>query len=233
MKKSIFFYEMGMACLIITSLFLAFSDYRQQFLLFDWMIWGIFVIDFMTRLILSKNKWAYIKSHPLELIAILPLDSIFRAARFARFFRVIRLLGIGSRYTKPVYQVLRTNGLDKLLVVTTVLLFLVPIPIIMVEPDINTFSDALWWAVVTTTTVGYGDISPATPIGRFLAVLLMIIGIGIIGTFTSSISAYFTSKKEPTQQELVITVIEAINKMETISTADQEVIQNYLDRKNQ
>lgn len=233
MKKSIFFYEVGMACLIMISLFLSFSDYRQQYLLFDWIIWGIFVVDFMTRLILSEKKWAYIKSHPLEFIAIIPFDSIFRAARFARFFRVIRLFGIGSRYTKPIYQVLRTNGLDKLLVVTTVLLFLVPIPIILVEPDINTFSDALWWAVVTTTTVGYGDISPATPIGRILAVLLMIIGIGIIGTFTSSISAYFTSKKDPTQQELVITVIEAINKMDTLSTADQEVIQNYLNRKIQ
>lgn len=230
MKKISFVYEMLMALLIIISLIFSFS-HNQQFVLLNWIIWAIFVLDYTVRLTRSKQKWAYIKSHPFELIAIIPLDAVFQAARFVRVFRVVRLFGIGVRYTKPVYEVLRTNGLDKLLVVTTILLFLIPIPIILVEPNINAYPDALWWAVVTTTTVGYGDISPATPLGRILAVLLMIIGIGIIGTFTSSISSYFTSRKEPTHDELVIQVIETINKMEKITADDEEVILNYLKRK--
>lgn len=56
----------------------------------------------MTSFILAEKKWTYIKSHPFELIAIIPLDPICRAARFARFVRAIRLLGIGARYTKPI-----------------------------------------------------------------------------------------------------------------------------------
>ncbi|EIM06675.1 ion transport protein [Planococcus antarcticus DSM 14505] len=90
------------------------------------------MIDYTVRSNHSKQKWTYIKSHPFELIAI------FQAARFVRVFRIIRLFGVRTRYTIPIYEVLRTNGLDKLLIVTTILLFLVPIPVIMVELDINT-----------------------------------------------------------------------------------------------
>ena len=231
MKKSAFLYEMFMLVLVIISLFFAFSA-DERFIMFDWIIWGIFFVDYFTRLYLADKRWAYIKSHPLELIAIIPFDSIFRAARFVRIFRVIKLMGIGSHYMRPVYAILKTNGLDKLLITTLVLLFLVPIPLIMVEPDINTFTDAVWWAVVTTTTVGYGDMYPSTGLGRILAVVLMILGIGIIGTFTSAISAYFTDKKELTQEQMVFEVIATLNKMESISVADKEVILNYLNRKD-
>lgn len=230
MKKITFSYEMFMLALVIISLFFAFST-NPSYILFDRIIWGIFVIDYVTRLVLSDKKWNYIKTHPFELIAIIPFDSIFRAARFVRIFRIIRLFGIGARYTKPVYDVLKTNGLDKLLMVTVILLFLVPIPIIMVEPNINTFTDALWWAVVTTTTVGYGDISPSTPIGRILAVLLMIIGIGIIGTFTSAISSYFTSRKEPSHNQKVLNVIQGIEDIEELTKDDIQLIQDYIKRK--
>ncbi|EIM06674.1 potassium/ion channel protein [Planococcus antarcticus DSM 14505] len=79
--------------------------------------------------------------------------------------------------------------------------------------------------------MGYGDISPTTLLGRILAVLLLIIGIGIIVTFTSLISSYFTSNKEPIHEELVISVVKNINKMDEFFSADEEVILNYLKRK--
>ncbi len=56
------------------------------------------------------------------------------------------------------------------------------------------FPDALWWSIVTCTTVGYGDISPATSIGRVVAVILMIFGIGLIGMLTGAITTYFTTE---------------------------------------
>jgi voltage-gated potassium channel len=86
-------------------------------------------------------------------------------------------------------------GLHKVVSFTIILIFLSSIPISLVEPKINSFADAIWWSVVTATTVGYGDYSPQTGLGRVIAVLLMIMGIGLIGMVTSSISAYFISNK--------------------------------------
>lgn len=60
-----------------------------------------------------------------------------------------------------------------------------------------TFGDALWWAIVTATTVGYGDIAPVTPIARVIAVVLMLVGIGTLGMITGSIATYFLTDEEP------------------------------------
>ena len=230
MKKYVIHYEIFMFVLIVVSLFFAFSD-NEQIVVYDRLIWVIFVIDYTVRLLRAKNKWQYIKKHPLELIAIIPLDAIFRAARFARFFRIIRLVGIGSRFLRPVYGLLKTNGLDKLLVVAAILLIVIPVPIILVEPDINTFSDALWWAIVTTTTVGYGDISPTTPLGRMLAVILMLVGIGIIGTLTSSITSYFSSRHSKTHNEQVLELLQSIEEIDKLTAEDVELVETYLKRK--
>ena len=62
------------------------------------------------------------------------------------------------------------------------------------EPRMPKFGDALWWALVTATTVGYGDISPETSGGRIVASILMIVGIGLIGMITGSIATYFVGK---------------------------------------
>ncbi|MFD1928803.1 potassium channel family protein [Sporosarcina siberiensis] len=230
MKKVTITYEILMFFLVVLSLLFAFSE-NVQFVLFDRIIWIIFVIDYTVRLLRSPNKWTYVKKHPLELVAIIPFDSIFRAARFVRIFRIIRLLGIGSRFLKPVYSILKTNGLDKLLLVAVVLLFIIPIPIILVEPAINTFPDALWWAVVTTTTVGYGDISPITPLGRVLAVVLMLVGIGIIGTFTSAITSYFGNKSEPSHDKQVLGVIQSIEEIKNLTKEDMDLIRSYMKMK--
>ncbi|ALS78320.1 potassium channel family protein [Planococcus sp. ANT_H30] len=230
MKKSVIIFEIFMFVLVLISLFFAFSE-NENFMKLDWGIWFVFVLDYTIRLIRSENKWTYIKQHPFELVAIVPFDSIFRAARIVRLFRVIRLIGIGSRYLTPVYKLLRTNGLDKVLIISMVLLFLIPIPIVLLEPSINTFGDALWWAVVTTTTVGYGDISPETPIGRVLAVVLMLVGIGIIGTLTSAITSFFSNKNEVNHDKQILGIIQSIEEIENLTKEDIEFVRMYLKRK--
>lgn len=189
-------------------------------------------MDFTVRLFHSKNKWTYIKKHPFELIAIIPFDSIFRAARIARLMRFVRIIGIGSRYMAPVYRLLKTNGLEKVLIVAMILLFLIPIPIVLLEPSIETFADALWWAVVTTTTVGYGDLSPETPVGRILAVVLMMVGIGIIGTLTSSITSFFNKENAKGHEKQFLDILRTIEEIDSLSKEDIDMIHLYMKRKH-
>lgn len=70
-------------------------------------------------------------------------------------------------------------------------------------------SESFWWAIATATTVGYGDISPHTAIGKFAAVLLMFVGIGFIGMLTSSITAYFTTADDDSKK-----ILEKLDKLE-------------------
>ncbi len=172
----------------------------------DWIIWAIFTVDVIIRLWKSENKWEYIKKNPLDFIAIIPLDSVFRLARVARVFRIIRIISISSHFIKPVFNILHTNGLNKVVTFTFALIFVSAIPIYLVEPRITTYEDALWWSIVTTTTVGYGDMSPVTFIGRSVAVILMLIGIGLISMLTGSIATYFLrteKKKQPSSVEFI------------------------------
>jgi voltage-gated potassium channel len=66
----------------------------------------------------------------------------------------------------------------------------------IVEPGIGGFPDAVWWAVVTATTVGYGDLAPENPLARLVAVVLMLVGIGTIGMLTGSIATYFIGEED-------------------------------------
>jgi voltage-gated potassium channel len=193
MDKRVLYYEIFMGILAIFSVVGIWIE-SEKWLIIDRIIWLIFVTDVIVRLVRSKNKLAYLKDHPFDIIAIIPLDSIFRLGRFARLIRLFRLLAIFSRL--PVGRILKTNNLDKVILWTFIIIFLSAIPINIVEPNINSYEDAMWWAIVTATTVGYGDISPETGLGRIIAIILMIFGIGLIGMVTSSISTYFIKDKK-------------------------------------
>lgn len=186
---------------------------NESFQFIDVGVWLIFVADFSIRFIRAKNKWQYIKQNPFDLIAIIPFDSIFRLARLARLFKILKALAIVAHFGKPFFDILKTNGLHKVLGFTIVLILLSSIPIYFLEPSIKTFEDSLWWSVVTATTVGYGDYSPETGIGRVVAVVLMVVGIGLIGMVTSSISTYFMQgqKEESKETEFIKLSIERID----------------------
>ncbi|XKF07324.1 potassium channel family protein [Planococcus rifietoensis] len=147
------------------------------------------------------------------------------------FFRMLKLWGILSRFLKPMDTILKTNSLEKLLIFTVILIFLVPISMIVIEPQIVNYTDAVWWAIVTITTVGYGDIYPETGVWRLLAVILMSVGIGIIGTFTSAISAYFASRRRALEEDHVLDIVNSIKKNEKLTAEDHQLIQRYLKKK--
>ncbi len=95
--------------------------------------------------------------------------------------------------------ILKTNGLIYVMLATVLIVFLGALGVMIVEPEIGPFGDSLWWSIVTTTTVGYGDISPKSIGGRTIASFLMLVGIGFLGMITGSIATYFVSKHSKTE----------------------------------
>lgn len=169
-------------------------------------IWAIFVADYGTRIALADDRRRFLRGHVLELVSILPLDFL-RVARVARLARLTRLLRAGTvlwRVTTDLRGVLGTNGLGHVLVATTGLVVGGGLAAWAVEGELDSVGDGVWWALVTATTVGYGDISPVSTHGRVIAATLMFVGIGTLGMITGSIATYFLGhdRDDPTNPQV-------------------------------
>ena len=199
-KKIALLYEIILVILALISVIFIWSSPSNNWHLDTW-IWSIFLVDVVVRFIKAEKKWDYIKHNPFDIIAAIPLDSIFQTARIVRLFRLLRFFAIGKKYIKPLQDILHTNGLHKVLTTAVVVIIISTVLVTHFEPTIETYADGLWWSIVTATTVGYGDLSPNTQIGRLVAIMLMLIGIGIVGMLTGSITTYFfrdNKKQNPT-----------------------------------
>ncbi len=161
----------------------------------------IFLGDFLFGLLRAADRRAYFKRHWFELLGLVPMYaeafSWLRMAQVMRFTRVLRLLRAMAAYrrlrTLKFLDVLFNRGkLGHMLVVTAGVVLGMALVVWMLERDTNpnlaTFNDALWWAIVTATTVGYGDITPQTGLARLFATVLMLMGIGLIGVVASTLS---------------------------------------------
>jgi len=181
----------------------------QPLFITDTVILVVFAIDYFVRLYFSKDKKVFFKKNIFDLISIIPFNAcffmfrvtkLFRLAKFIRFIKIlkfIRLIAFLERFSNKFNKFLHTNNLIYVLYFTIASVFLGATGIYITENNktIHSFGDAVWWAFVTTTTVGYGDISPSTPIGRIIEGVLMIVGIGFLSLLTGTISTFFIDKK--------------------------------------
>lgn len=192
-------YEALMIVLALAVVWLLTMPNRGAVFVVNAVIWAVFVIDYFLRLAMSTDRRLFFRRNIPDLIAILPLD-FFRLARLARLARLMRLVRAGSvlwRVSKDVRGVLGTNGLAYVMLFALTTIFAGALAVWAVEPAITSFGDAVWWSIVTATTVGYGDISPGAPLARVVAVVLMLVGIGTLGMITGSIATYFIEDRKP------------------------------------
>jgi len=161
----------------------------------------VFLGDFLVGLARAEDRKAFLKRHWYELPGLIPLYaealSWLRVAQLLRLARVLRLLRAMAAYRRlrsvAVLDVLlNRNKLGHTLLASCLVVLGMATVVWMLErhtnPGFATFGDALWWAIVTATTVGYGDITPQTGLARVCATLLMLMGIGLIGVIASSLS---------------------------------------------
>lgn len=176
----------------------------------DFIICIIFQGDFFYRFYRAPSKREFLKWGWIDFIASIPWISTSRSLRMIRVFRILRLLR-AFRSIKVLYQYLfknrSRNTFVTVAVISCFLAMVGSIAIFKLEKDvatgnIKTASDAIWWAIVTVTTVGYGDRYPVTDWGRVVAAVLMTAGVGLFGTFTGFIASLFVEpdiKREENQ----------------------------------
>jgi voltage-gated potassium channel len=200
-----------MATIVVSIFPLAFKETNALFQWMDYITVGIFIVDYILRLItadLKLNKSvASFFLYPLtpmaiiDLVAILPsfamINSGFALFRLLRVFRALKVLRVFKflRYSKSFDIILNVFKKQKKVLSTVASLAVAyvivsALVIYNVEPEsFNTFFDAIYWATVSLTTVGYGDIYPVTTIGRIVTMISSIFGIAVIALPSGVITA--------------------------------------------
>ena len=170
---------------------------ERFFFLADILIWTSFAVDMLVKIILSTNRINYLKVNWFELIVVgLP---------WFRPFRIVRLIAFAAKSYKGTTRA----GKPDFLLVYAVGLIVVGATIVTTfeqgyGSSLESFSQSLWWSLVTTTTIGYayGDTLPMSIAGRGMAVILMLGGLGIFGAITANLAAVFSNAGDPNTKAL-------------------------------
>ncbi|HFI0238425.1 TPA: potassium channel family protein [Streptococcus suis] len=235
------YYDKGMTYLAIVYVFLIVLELMDAsiansigYSVLDWLLWFIFVCDYFINLYFADDSIEYIQNHVLELIAIIPFDSFFsflRLGRLARLFRLVkvaRIFALSNRFWDTVNRLLHTNSLSKVLLLNISAVLTASILLSVIEG--KSFFDAVWWSIVTMTTVGYGDIVPQDTISKIIAILLMLVGICTFGMVTSTITRFFSETERETKLDLLIAKVDEQTELLRQLEKKIESLENLRDR---
>lgn len=186
---------------------------HHLFVILEIIITAFFTIEYILRIITIRNRRAYIFSFfgiidflailPFYLSLFFPITKYFLIIRMLRMLRIFRILNLLDFMHDGTFIVRALKNSSRKIYIF--LLFLVIFSVIvgslmfMVEghrPGFESIPQSIYWAVVTVTTVGYGDVSPGTPLGKFLSVLLMLAGYSIIAVPTGIVTAEMRNKRQ-------------------------------------
>ena len=166
----------------------------------------IFLIDVFVRW--KRERWSvnYWRWAWLDVIASIPFEPAFRSLQAIRIYRFIRLI----RVLKKLSTLTSGTSLNEKLLALPGVAFVMVLfsTMLMVEVErsapnatIKTGGDALWWALTTVTTVGYGDTYPVTTEGRIIAAVMMLIGIALFGSMSAIVTSKLILPKETRDHE--------------------------------
>ena len=191
------------------------SEQQRMIELIDVGIACIFLTEFIYRFVKAERKGVFFKRHWWELLASIPITNevaqSLRGLRLLRLVRLLRLLRLIRFMVRVRILLNRSRAFSKdtsliyLATVVSVIVFASALAFHYFEVNENksvtSFWDSFWWAMVTVTTVGYGDIFPITVGGRLVGIFLMLTGIGTLGAFTASIASYAVRQKRAEDEE--------------------------------
>ena len=156
----------------------------------NYVVWIAFVVEAAVMLWVVPNRWQWVRQHPVEMIVVVLTPPFFlstlQAIRLVRLLRLLRLLRLA-----PLARRLFTAQGVRFTAVTALLTALAGGAAFHQSEAGQSFGDGVYWAITTMTTVGYGDLSPKTPEGKVVAVIVMLVGIGFIAILTGAIAQAF------------------------------------------
>lgn len=191
------------------------DKYRRGFVGLEMVFTAFFTIEYVLRIYCARRPWRYIFSFYglVDLIALLPTYMTFiltgsgsfmivRSLRLLRIFRVFKLANFVSE-SQLIVQALQSSR-QKI----SVFMFFIMISVCLfgslmyliegrVNPTFDSIPRSIYWAIVTLTTVGYGDISPSTSLGQFVSSIIMILGYAVIAVPTGIVSSAFMQQNKP------------------------------------
>jgi len=161
----------------------------------DWLVWLAFFVETVLLSILVKNKRAYLFGNWMNLVIIIggmpffwqfaPLVGLLRS------FRLVLVVVILVRLSKSVRMLLSRHQLGNTLAVAFITMVLSGVIVSRIDPSIGTVWDGMWWAWVTMSTVGYGDVVPHNLAGRLFGALLILFGVLLLSLLTANLAAFF------------------------------------------
>jgi voltage-gated potassium channel len=201
-----------------------------------WTTWAVFLVDYIARLCLATNRARWFLHHILDLAVVaLPL---------LRPLRLLRLVVLIAALQKAIGGAIRGRVVVYTVCGVVLLVYVASLAILDAEryqqdSKIATFGDALWWSITTITTVGYGDLSPVTDIGRVIAVALMIGGISLVGVVTATLASWIvqrvaeedTAKQAASSAQLDALRTELEHQVQTLSTEIRRLSESVAEQR--
>lgn len=185
------------------------------------LVWIFFGIDYVARLVLTKERGRWFIRNFLDFLVI-----VLPALRPLRLLRLVLLVRVFQRHAPSL---VRNRILSYASLATVLLTYIAALTVLEAERkfgEITTFADALWWSLVTITTVGYGDYTPVTGLGRAIAVGLMFGGIVLVGIIVGTLSSWIvesvTEDTEESIDETTAAVVELRDEIRQLRAAIED-----------
>jgi voltage-gated potassium channel len=187
----------------------------------NWVIWLGFLAELVFVLVVAERKRAALRAYWLEVLLVIATPPFYsrllssaRLLRLTRLMRLARLGLLGGIAIRLERKIMSRQGFRYLALATAFLVVVAGAVISVVDstdiPDVGT---GIWWAIVTVTTVGYGDVVPHNASGRVVGAMLMLLGIGFISLLTATIASTFVASDEEQDQRLD-ELIETVRRIE-------------------
>ncbi len=190
-----------------------------------WLTWAVFLVDYVVHLVVAEQRWRWFYTHLFDLaVVVLPMLRPLRLLRLVTILSVLqRTVGAAFRGRVIIYAV----GAALLLVYVAAL---AELDAERGVGSIHTLGQALWWAFVTMTTVGYGDLVPVTPTGQLVAVGVMIGGIALIGVVTATLASWIVEKVGAEQEAEEAVTRAHVEAEEAVTRAHVEALTEEIRR---
>ena len=195
----------------------------------EWLaiaVWVFFGVDYAVRFILARQKMRWFVRNLFDFVVI-----VLPPLRPLRLLRLVLLVRVFQRHAP---RLVRNRILAFAVVATVLLVYIAALAVLEAERsfgDITTFGDALWWALVTVTTVGYGDYTPETSVGRTIAVGLMLGGIVLVGIIVGTLGSWIIEKVTDDNDDDVADTTVAVQELREEVRALRALVEDQSDER--